>query len=78
MEYVGESPIPVATVHRDAGRQLVALAKAGRSLTVDQDPYTDYVYDLTRDYPGPGPGPARWSTRRAGASSPGSTPATTA
>lgn len=52
MEYVGETTIPVATVHRDAGQQLLALAKAGRMLTVDQDRYTDFVYDLTRDYPG--------------------------
>ncbi len=51
MESVGESPIPVATVHRTAGRRLVAQAKAGRTLALTQDPYTDYVYDLTRDYP---------------------------
>ncbi|MFD1274307.1 PA domain-containing protein [Streptomyces kaempferi] len=30
MEYVGESAIPVATVHRDAGRTLIAMAKAAR------------------------------------------------
>ena len=29
-EYVGESPIPVATVHRDAGAPLIALAQRGR------------------------------------------------
>ncbi|WP_322938283.1 S8 family peptidase [Nocardioides bizhenqiangii] len=52
MEYVGASSIPVATVHRKAGWNLVRLAKAGRSLTLDQAPYTDYIYDLTRDYPG--------------------------
>ena len=51
MEYVGDSSIPVATVHRKAGWNLVRLAKAGRSVIVNQDPYTDYVYDLTRDYP---------------------------
>ena len=38
-------------MHRKQGSNLIALAKAGRRLTIDQDPYTDYVYDLTRDYP---------------------------
>ncbi|MGW6688721.1 S8 family peptidase [Streptomyces sp. NPDC054961] len=53
MEYVGESAIPVATVHRDAGRALVSLAKAGvHKLTVKQVEHTPFVYDLTRDYPG--------------------------
>ncbi|TXS34054.1 peptidase S8 [Streptomyces sp. ms191] len=53
MEYVGESAIPVATVHRDAGRGLIAMAKAGVfKLTVKQTEYTPYVYDLTREYPG--------------------------
>ncbi|MFD5632965.1 S8 family serine peptidase [Streptomyces sp. NPDC127077] len=53
MEYVGESAVPVATVHRDAGRGLVALAKAGfLELTVKQTEYTPFVYDLTRNYPG--------------------------
>jgi subtilisin family serine protease len=53
MEYVGESPIPVATVHRDAGKLLVAMARTGIGvLTVKQSKYTDFVYDLTRDYPG--------------------------
>ncbi|CAM5253973.1 S8 family serine peptidase [Streptomyces narbonensis] len=53
MEYVGESAIPVATVHRDAGKGLIAMAKAGVfRLTVKQTEYTPYVYDLTRDYPG--------------------------
>jgi subtilisin family serine protease len=52
-EYVGESPIPVGTVHRDQGRQLVALARSGRRpLTITETPYPSYVYDLTRDYPG--------------------------
>ncbi|KAA1418531.1 S8 family serine peptidase [Nocardioides humilatus] len=51
LEYVGSASIPVATVHRDQGRQLVRMAKAGRRVVVDQDAYTDYVYDLTRDYP---------------------------
>ena len=51
-EYVGESPIPVATVHRDAGKVLVQLARTGKLvLTVKQSKYTDVVYDLTRDYP---------------------------
>ncbi|MEV6106968.1 S8 family serine peptidase [Streptomyces sp. NPDC051940] len=53
MEYGGESAIPVATVHRDAGRALIAMAKTGIvKLTVKQREFTPYVYDLTRDYPG--------------------------
>ncbi|MFE1230367.1 S8 family serine peptidase [Streptomyces sp. NPDC058745] len=53
MEYVGESAIPVATVHRDAGKGLIAMANTGVfKLTVKQTEYTPYVYDLTRDYPG--------------------------
>ncbi|MET9854533.1 S8 family serine peptidase [Streptomyces sp. NPDC006450] len=53
MEYVGESAIPVASVHRDAGRTLIAMAKAGNLvLTARQTEYTPFVYDLTRDYPG--------------------------
>jgi subtilisin family serine protease len=52
-EYVGESTIPVATVHRDAGAQLVALAKTGLlQLRTTQVPYASYVYDLTRVYSG--------------------------
>lgn len=52
-EYVGESAVPVASVHRDAGRALIALARSGTAeLTVKQTEYTPYVYDLTRDYPG--------------------------
>lgn len=50
-EYVGESPIPVAGVHRDQGQRLVALARAGRQLTMAQAEYPRFVYDLTRDYP---------------------------
>ncbi|MFI6647835.1 S8 family peptidase [Streptomyces sp. NPDC050529] len=53
MEYVGESSIPVASVHRDAGKVLVAMAEAGvLKLTVKQTEFTPFVYDLTRDYPG--------------------------
>ncbi|MFD4935274.1 S8 family serine peptidase [Streptomyces virginiae] len=53
MEYVGESNIPVATVHREAGKALVAMAKAGsQRLTVEQTEYTPFVYDLTQEYPG--------------------------
>ncbi len=53
MEYVGESTIPVATVHRDAGKALISMAKAGMlKLTVKQTEHTPFVYDLTRDYPG--------------------------
>ncbi|MEV4411219.1 S8 family serine peptidase [Catellatospora sp. NPDC049609] len=52
MEYVGESTIPVATVHRDAGKAVIAMAKFGLPLTVKRTEYTPFVYDLTRDYPG--------------------------
>ncbi|MFI8521091.1 S8 family peptidase [Streptomyces sp. NPDC085481] len=53
MEYVGESAIPVASVHRDAGKALVSMAKAGIfKLTAQQSEYTPFVYDLTREYPG--------------------------
>ncbi|WP_328960438.1 S8 family peptidase [Streptomyces virginiae] len=53
MEYVGESAIPVASVHRDAGKALVSMARSGKDkLTVKQTEYTPFVYDLTRDYPG--------------------------
>lgn len=53
MEYVGESAIPVASVHRDAGRALVSMARRGHDqLTVEQTEYTPFVYDLTRDYAG--------------------------
>jgi len=51
LESVGEADIPVATVHRRAGRRLISLAETGRTLTVVQEPFTDYVYDLTHDYP---------------------------
>jgi len=52
-EHVGASPIPVASVHRDAGAQLVELAKGGAfKLNVKQVPNAGYVYDLTRVYKG--------------------------
>ncbi|MEU4216902.1 S8 family serine peptidase [Actinoplanes sp. NPDC026623] len=52
-ESVGASPIPVASVHRDAGARLIALAKTGtRHLISNQVPYPSYLYDLTRNYPG--------------------------
>ncbi|SCF28496.1 Serine protease, subtilisin family [Micromonospora purpureochromogenes] len=52
-ESVGPSPIPVATVHRDAGAQLIRLAKTGTlQLITNQVPYASYVYDLTRNYTG--------------------------
>ncbi|MFI2650398.1 S8 family serine peptidase [Micromonospora fulviviridis] len=51
-EYVGESPIPVATVRRDAGAKLIEVAKAGApKLNVTRTPYANYVYDLTRVWP---------------------------
>ncbi|MER5933571.1 S8 family serine peptidase [Streptomyces sp. NPDC002054] len=53
MEYVGQSAIPVATVHRGEGRALIAMAKAGVvKLTAKQTEHTPFVYDLTRNYPG--------------------------
>ncbi|MCW3838991.1 S8 family serine peptidase [Micromonospora yasonensis] len=52
-ESVGRSPIPVGTVHRDAGSQLIGLAKTGRlSLVTNQVPYASYLYDLIRTYSG--------------------------
>ncbi|MFG3702685.1 S8 family serine peptidase [Micromonospora sp. NPDC047620] len=52
-ESVGRSPIPVATVHRDAGAQLIGLAKTGTlRMITNQVPYASYVYDLTRNYTG--------------------------
>ncbi|MFI7487483.1 S8 family serine peptidase [Micromonospora echinaurantiaca] len=52
-EYVGESPIPVGTLHRDVGQRLIAAIRGGAApkLTVDRTPYAGYVYDLTRVYP---------------------------
>jgi hypothetical protein len=51
-EYVGDSPIPVAAVHRDAGAVLESLARRGTRLSLKQAEYPAYVYDLTREYPG--------------------------
>ncbi|MEJ3745046.1 S8 family serine peptidase [Actinomycetes bacterium KLBMP 9797] len=52
-EYVGEASIAVASVHRDAGKALVALARTGRAtLQVDARPVTTEIYDLTRNYTG--------------------------
>ncbi|GAA2387210.1 peptidase [Catellatospora methionotrophica] len=52
LEYVGESAIPVASVHREEGKLLVALAKCGIFPLVNKRvKYTNWVYDLTRDYP---------------------------
>jgi hypothetical protein len=52
-ESVGASPIPVASVHRDAGARLIELAKTGRrQILTSQVPYAGYIYDLTRTYSG--------------------------
>ncbi len=51
-EYVGEVPITVATVHRDAGAVLAKLAKVGFPIRAKQAAYTSFIYDLTRNYPG--------------------------
>jgi hypothetical protein len=60
-----ESSIPVATVHRDAGATLVAMAQQGSKLTAEQVEYTGYVYDLTREYPGQVPdGPLVYEPRQ--------------
>ncbi|MFU8874380.1 S8 family peptidase [Micromonospora sp. SL4-19] len=49
----GQSSIPVATVHRDAGSRLIGLAKTGTlRLITNQVPSASYLYDLTRDYSG--------------------------
>lgn len=52
-EYVGESAIPVATVHRDAGQLLVTLAKTG-VLVFDAKrvPYASYLFDLSTVWTG--------------------------
>ncbi|WP_255435874.1 S8 family serine peptidase, partial [Salinispora sp. H7-4] len=48
-EDVGESPIPVASVHRDIGNILIKLAEHGvPPLKVDQEQYPDTIYDLAR------------------------------
>ena len=39
-------------MHRDAGADLVALAQSGAALTLTQQQYTPFVYDLTRRYAG--------------------------
>jgi subtilisin family serine protease len=51
-EYVGPSSIPVASVHRGAGADLIARAKRGATMTLAQQQFTPFVYDLTRRYPG--------------------------
>ena len=52
-EWVGESPIAVASVHRDAGAQLVKLAQSNWfRLTAKQTPYANFIYDLTKNYAG--------------------------
>ena len=52
LEGVGEAAIPVASVHRDAGKAVITLARLGLPITVQRTEYTPFVYDLTRDYPG--------------------------
>ncbi|GLH96659.1 peptidase [Phytohabitans aurantiacus] len=51
-EWVGEAPIPVATVHRDQGARLVSLARSGAQLGLTRTPCAGYVYDLARNYAG--------------------------
>ncbi|WP_027657361.1 PA domain-containing protein, partial [Salinispora vitiensis] len=48
-DWVGDSPIPVASVHRDIGNILITLAKHGMPpLKVTQKEYADTIYDLAR------------------------------
>ncbi len=48
-EEVGESPIPVASIHRDIGNILIALAEHGMPpLKISQDQYPDTIYDLAQ------------------------------
>ncbi len=48
-EYVGNSAIPVASIHRDIGSILIALAEHGMPpLKVSQEQYPDTIYDLAR------------------------------
>lgn len=48
-EDVGESPIPVASIHRDIGNVLTKLAEHGMPpLKVTQDQYPDTIYDLAK------------------------------
>ncbi|MEW2489092.1 S8 family serine peptidase [Streptomyces sp. NPDC048411] len=47
------APLSVATLTHDEGERLIARAQHGRTrLDVTSHPVTDYVYDLTHDYPG--------------------------
>ena len=39
-------------MHRDAGADLIAMAHSGAKLTLAEQKYTPFVYDLTRRYPG--------------------------
>ncbi|WP_027657356.1 S8 family serine peptidase, partial [Salinispora vitiensis] len=48
-EWVGDSPIPIASVHRDIGNILITLAKHGMPpLKVTQKEYPDTIYDLNQ------------------------------
>ncbi|MER7456912.1 S8 family serine peptidase [Micromonospora sp. NPDC126480] len=52
-EYVGESPIPVGTLSRDAGEQLIeAVRTKAPKLTATRVPFASYLYDLTEVWPG--------------------------
>ena len=57
-EYVGESPIPVATVHRDAGKVSIAMAGTRRA-QADRDPVEVQRLCLRPDPRLPGPGSRR-------------------
>ncbi|WP_080635132.1 S8 family peptidase, partial [Salinispora pacifica] len=47
--YVGDSPIPVASVHRDIGNLLIKFARHGMPpLKVTQKEYADTIYDLSQ------------------------------
>lgn len=52
-EHVGDSPIPVASVHRDIGNLLTKLAEHGiPKLKVSQEQYPDTIYDLVQVWRG--------------------------
>ena len=57
-EYVGSAPIPVARVHRDAGADLIALAKNGAKLTLAAGEVHAVRLRPDPRLPRPGAGPA--------------------
>ena len=64
MEYQGDTQIPVATVHRDEGADLVALAQAGTELTLSARRVLAVPLRPDARLPGPRCPTSRWSTSR--------------